>query len=265
MRPLIAVLLTSGLALAQPTPLRITADAMPGEGRTKSAFGPGEQTTYEVSYLGLVAGTAQLTVGWKMQQFGREVWPLVCVGETGQMGNIWRIRDRFVSYWDPQVRQSVGADFFVDENKHRRRERYQYDFDLRQAIVTKQREGQQPYELRYDIPPGTMDLAAAGFGLRNVPLEPGAVVEVPIFTGVKLYTMQATVAGREQLETRLGTFDVFRVTVNGDFSGNMATKGLMTVFYTADERRLPVRAEAEFLFGKVRLDAVKYLPGMVLP
>lgn len=251
MRPLalLLMLLAPGLAAAK---------------APRNVFGPGEQTTYEVSYLGIVAGTAQLTVGWKMQQFGREVWPLVCVGQTAQVGNVWPIKDRFVSYWDPLAGHSVGADFLADENKYRQRDRYEYDFAGQQAIVTRQKEGRPPYELRYEIPPGTMDLAAAGFGLRNTPLVPGTEREIPIFTGVKLYTMKATVVGKETLETRLGTVEVYRVTVNGDFNGKLATRGLMTLFYTADDKQLPVRAEAEFLLGTVRLDATKYLPGMVI-
>ena len=52
------------------------------------------------------------------------------------------------------------------------------------------------------------------------------------------------------------------MTVNTDFSGQLETQGLVTLFYTADEKHLPVRAEADFLLGKVVLEAVKYEPGM---
>ncbi len=240
--------------------LLVSSAALAANGGLVSVFGPGEQTTYEVSYLGLVAGRAQITVGWKMEQFGREVWPLVCLGET-TLGGIWPIRDRFISYWDPEERRTMGADFFVDENKKRRKERYTYDFEARQAIVARVSEGREPSERRFDIEAGTLDLAAAGFGLRNTPLVPGTVHEMPIFTGVKTYKMQATVVGRETLTSPLGEIEVFRVTVNGDFNGKMVTQGLITLFYTADDKQLPVRAEAEFGFGKVRLDAVSYLPG----
>lgn len=228
-----------------------------------SVFGPGEQTEYEVSYMGLTAGRAQLTVGWKMEQFGHEVWPLVCVGETTSLGAMYPVKDRFISYWDPAERRTVGADFFVQEAKHRRKERYEYDFATQQAIVTKQLEGREAYEVRYDIQNGTFDLAAAGFGLRNTKLVPGDVHEMPIFVGNRSYPMKATVVGRERLKTELGEMDVYRVTVNGEFNGRLATKGLMTLFYTADDKQLPVRAEAEFLLGKIRLEAVKYLPGRV--
>ncbi len=233
------------------------AQAHPG---LTSVFGPGEQTDYEVSYLGITAGRARLTVGWQMEQFGRAVWPLVCDGES-TLGAIYPVKDRFISYWDPSARRTLGADFFIDENKQRRRDRYVYDFDAMEALVTRQRPGEATGEKRVAIEQGTVDLAAAGFGLRNTPLVAGQVHELPVFTGNRLYKMKASVMGREQLTTRLGPLEVFRVTVNGEFNGALKTRGLMTLFYTADEKQLPVRAEAEFLLGRVRLEAVRYLPG----
>lgn len=244
--------LTATAALAEP-------------GKLVSVFGPGEQTTYEVSYLGIVAGRAQLTVGWKMQQLGHEVWPLVCLGETTQVGAVYPIRDRFISYWDPVERRAIASDFFVDENKYRKKERYTYDHAARLAFVKRHIEGKQPTERTFDISGETLDLASAGYSLRNEVLVPGTVHELPIFTGVRHYTLRATVVGKEKLSLPLGELEVFRVTVNGEFSGNLQTQGLITLFYTADEKQLPVRAEAEFLFGKVRLDAVAYAPGHSYP
>lgn len=243
--------------------LMVVAGAAWAEGSEKviSVFGPGEQTTYEVSYMGVTAGRAELTVGWKMEQFGREVWPLVCVGETTSIGAVYPVKDRFITYWDPVERRTMGADFFVQENKFRAKERYQYDLEAGQAIVTRESPGWPKTEKRVDIMQGTVDLAAAGFSLRNFELEAGQVHELPIFTGVKLYKMKATVVGKEQLSTALGELEVYRVTVNGDFSGKLATQGLMTLYYTTDERRLPVRAEAKLLLGQVRIDVVKYEPG----
>lgn len=243
--------------------LMVVAGAAGAEGSEKviSVFGPGEQTTYEVSYMGVTAGRAELTVGWKMEQFGREVWPLVCVGETTSIGAVYPVKDRFITYWDPVERRTMGADFFVQENKFRAKERYQYDLEAGQAIVTRESPGWPKTEKRVDIMQGTVDLAAAGFSLRNFELEAGQVHELPIFTGVKLYKMKATVVGKEQLSTALGELEVYRVTVNGDFSGKLATQGLMTLYYTTDERRLPVRAEAKLLLGQVRIDVVKYEPG----
>lgn len=240
--------------------LMLIAGAAHAEGLV-SVFGPGEQTTYAVSYMGISAGRAQLTVGWTMEQFGREVWPLVCVGETTDLAAMYPVKNRFITYWDPAERRTVGADFFIHENKFRAKERYEYDFTAGEAIVTRSSPGWETTTKHFSIEQGTVDLAAAGFSLRNIPLVAGAVHELPIFTGVKLYKMKATVVGKEMLSTAMGEVEVFRVTVNGDFSGKLATQGLMTLFYTTDEKQLPVRAEAKLLLGNVRVEAVKYEPG----
>jgi hypothetical protein len=228
-----------------------------------SAFGPGEQTSYTVKFLGVTAGVAEVTVGWPTERFGRTVWPLVCVGRTTGVATVYPVNDRFVSYWDPQTGEALGSDFLAEENRKRRVERYRYDFTALEAITTKQQLGQAPREGRYPIEPRTLDLASAAFRLRSSRLEVGEVRELPIFTGTALYQMKASVVGAERLATVFGEIDVLRVTVNGEFNGKLATRGLMTIFYTADEKQLPVRAEAEFAVGSVVLEAVKYEPGRV--
>lgn len=226
-----------------------------------SVFGPGEQTTYEVSYLGITAGRAQITVGWEMEHSGRTVWPLVCVGETTDLGAVYKIKDRFVSYWDPLERESVGADFYVNESKHKAKERFQYDLEANTAKVIREAPGWPTTERHYQLEEGTVDLAAAGFIFRNHKLVPGQSHDLPVFTGARLYKMRVTVVGKETLKTGLGELEVYRVTFNGEFSGKLAAQGLMTIFYTADEKQLPVRAEAKLALGSVKIDAVKYEAG----
>jgi hypothetical protein len=227
-----------------------------------SAFGPGEQATYAVKYLGVPAGVAQVTVGWTMEHLGREVWPLLCVGRTTDVGAVFPVNDRFVSYWDPVTREAVGSDFVAEKNRKRRRERYRYDFAAGEAVATKQAQGKPEVESRYAIEADTVGLASVAFRLRNEALAEGQVHELPVFTGVKSFRMQASVVGTERLATPIGELDVFRVTVSTDFSGSLTTRSALTIFYTRDDKHLPVRAEAEFVLGKVVLEVVKYEPGM---
>jgi hypothetical protein len=227
-----------------------------------SVFGPGEQTTYEVSYLGITAGKAEITVGWEMEHKGRTVWPLVCVGETNETtSKLYKIKDRLVSYWDPAAREAIGADFFVNESKHRAKERFNFDLEANTATVVREAPGWPTTERHYQLEEGTVDLAAAGFIFRNYKLVPGESHLLPVFTGARTYRMRVTVVGKENLKTGLGELEVYRVTFNGEFSGKLAAQGLMTIFYTTDEKQLPVRAEAKLALGSVKIDAVKYEAG----
>ena len=226
-----------------------------------AGFGPGEHIAYEVRFLGLSAGIGDLRVGSALQREGREVWPLVCFGETRSLASLYAMHDKFISFWDPATTQNVGSDFFVDEKHKRRRERYRYDRDAAKVFATKQKEGQPAVELEFDIRADALDVAAAGFWLRTVPLSEGAVHERAVFTGAKQFVMHAKVEGRQSVTTPLGTFDVWRVSVNADFKGSLSTRGDIHVYYTADARQLPVRAEADFAIGTIVANVVQYEPG----
>ncbi|MCA2977884.1 MAG: DUF3108 domain-containing protein [Myxococcaceae bacterium] len=224
-------------------------------------FAPGEQASYEVRFMGVPAGVAQITVGLRTQHSGKRVLPLVCVGQTTSVAGVLQINDRFISYYDPQTHKPVGLDYFVDENRKRRRERFRFDTEQSRVFANKKKEGEGPYDVDYEVPANTMDLASATFWLRTQPIAVGAVHEIPIFTGARWYPMKATVEGAETLSTKLGEVPVFRVSITTDFQGNAATTSNVLVYYTADERKLPVRVTAEFVVGSVSADIVQYQPG----
>lgn len=241
------VLMTASKARAQVAPRR-------GE-----AFGPGEQSKYRVSYLGLTAGSAQITVGGEMKQWGREVWPIVCTAKSESVVDLYPIKDKFVTYWDDRAQQSLGSDFFVDENKKRRRQRIR--LDGKTALITNQKEGGEEQESSVEVEELALDMAAVTFRVRNEQLAEGAEFELPVFTGRKSFTLRAIVEGTETLSTPLGDKEVFRVRVVTDFSGKLAAKSDIVAFFTTDSRHVPVRVEAEFLFGTVAGDLIAYEPG----
>ncbi|MBM4778687.1 MAG: DUF3108 domain-containing protein [Archangiaceae bacterium] len=227
-------------------------------------FGPGEQATYEVSFLGVPSGIAQITVGLRTDQYGARVLPLVCVGQSTSVASVFQIKDRFVSYFDPAQKKSVGVDYFIDENRARRKEQFRFNQEPQKVFAHKKKEGQGPYDVTYDVPDGTMDLAAAAFWLRSHDIVVGAVHEMPIFTGAKWYPMKATIEAKETITTKLGETSAYRVSISTDFQGNAATKGNILVWYTADEKKLPVRVRADFVVGNATADIVQYMPGSTL-
>ncbi|MCI0672538.1 MAG: DUF3108 domain-containing protein [Myxococcaceae bacterium] len=226
-----------------------------------SAFGPGEQSTYRMHWLGITAGTTRITVGAQTEQWGRPVWPLVAIGQTESFFRVYPIRDRFISYWDTQTQSSVGSEFHQDENKVRRRMRVRFNAAEGKAMVLKQKEGQPSHEATVDVPPGVTDVAAATFALRNKPLAVGQRYEMPVFTGTRVITMRADVVGTETLDTTLGRREVFKLRVQTEFTGRLASRRDMHVYLTMDEARVPVRIEADLVLGKVVAELSDYQEG----
>jgi hypothetical protein len=243
-------LLLSGAALAQ--------------GEVRTAFGPGEQTRYRVHYLGVTAGTAQVTVGAPMKQWGKDVWPIVAVAKSEAVAGVWPIKQKFVSYWESGRQRVLGSDLHADENHKRRRVRVKLSEDGRSAQVVKQNEGETPREHQHELAEGTLDVAGATFALRNRALEVGQEYAYPVFTGSKSFQMTAKVEAREKLQTPLGTREVFRVRVHTEFSGKLQSKRDMVAWFTTDASHVLVRLEADLALGNLVAELMEYQPGGTL-
>jgi hypothetical protein len=239
--------------------LLFAGPVLAAEPALRSAFGPGEQSSFDVSYLGVPTGVATITVGLKMTYAGKDVWPLVCTAQTDL--DIYPVRDRFISYWDFSAGQNVGSEFHADENKKRRREKFRYDRVQGKIFATKQVGGKPEVEITYDAPPGVVDLAAAAFGVRNRPLKINDEITVPIFTGVITYQMKAKVEAREKLQTPMGEKDCVKVSFTADWSGMLTPRRALTMWFTDDAFHVPVRFSAELMLGSVVAELKTFYPG----
>lgn len=224
-----------------------------------SAFGPGEQTLYKISYLGVTAGTAQFTVGSEMTYEGQPVWPIVALGQSSSVGALYPVKNKFVSYWNHAWQRSIGSDLFAEENHKRRRQQIQYTGTT--ARVKNQKAGEQEETKLYDVPETATDLAAVTFALRNQPMTPGAEYEVPVFTGSRHFLLKAHVEGVESLETSLGIRDAFRVKIRAPMGSKQKAQRDFWMFFSTDEARLPLRMEAELPVGRIVAELTNFKPG----
>jgi hypothetical protein len=228
------------------------------------AFGPGEQTTYRVQYLGISAGTAQLTVGSSVDHGGKEIWPLIALAKSDTLLALYPIKDKYVSYYEAASGLTLGSDLYADENRKRRRQKIRIDHDAKKAKVTRQKEGGPEEHVEAEVPGGAMDISAAIYELRNKPLDVGREFELPVFTGTKNFNLRARVEKKMSLNTRLGQKEVFKVKVQTEFSGKFASKRDMFAYFTTDAAHIPVRIEAEFVLGNIVAELTEYKEGRVL-
>lgn len=240
----------------------VSGSARAGEADRVPAFGPGEQCTYTVKYLGMSAGTAQVTVGSETLQWGQPVWPIVTVARTDLV--FFPVKDRFVTYWDMASQRSLGSDLFADEGRKKRRQKMRLDHAAGTATIVKQKEGEAENESVMEIEPGSGDIAAAIFSLRNKPLAEGCEFELPVTTGARNFRLKAKVERRQTLSTSLGEREVFKVRVQTGFAGKFQSKRDLFAYITTDESHVPVRIEAEFVLGSLIADLTHYQPGSSL-
>ncbi len=239
--------------------LALLLAAAPGA-TPEGSLGPGEQIIYQLRWLGLPAGTADVTVGAESPDRPGSL-PLVTNGRSDLV--VYPIRNRIISWWDPASGRSRGLEMYSEENRKRRRLKIDFDRSAGQAQVFRQNEGESPKESKVEVPPGACDVASAVFFLRTARLADGDTISLPIFTGAKLFRGLAEVEGRGPLETPLGVRQAIKVRLRTEFSGNLSAREVR-MWFSDDAAHVPMRMEADFALGPVVVEWTDYKPGRAL-
>jgi hypothetical protein len=227
-----------------------------GPARAEPGFHPGEQIEFAIHYLGIRTGQARITVG---RAEGR-VWPVIAQARTDGLASIVDIREHLVSYWDAEAKLPRGSDLQAVEVGDRHQDSARFDREAGTAMVSVTRRGNREART-YPLQPDAQDFASAVLWLRSQPLAEGKRFEIPVFTTKGTFTLVATVTGRDTVETPAGTFEALRVEVRTAFAGNFSARRDTSIWFSADENRVPVRVSAEFAVGSIVATLSSYRPG----
>ena len=233
-----------------------------GAARADRPFGPAETMTWDGKYLGVQVGRASMIIGAATQVSGETVWPILGIVKTDPYFVLFPVKNRFVTWYNPVTRLNVGCEYLVDENHKQRRDRTRYDRAAGKATVVRDRPGEARTEDTYDVHPDAVDLVSGILKLREKKLAVGDKEEVAVFTGKTDFVLKAEVLRKEAaVEVAAGTFDTVVVSVEVQFSGKLAAKTLL-VSFSDDERHIPVRLDAEFVFGSFVAELATYQKGI---
>jgi len=208
-------------------------------------FPYGQTLHYEGEWHFLTAGVATL----RIEQSGTQDHVAVAADSTGVVALLYRVQDRFNSYLDAKSLCSNKLMKHTEEGSHSRETTITYDYARGKAVLEERslKDGQQK-RVENDIPGCVTDVVTGILYVASLPLQMGATYTFPLNDGGKTVTAQAHVEGKEQIKTPAGTFQTVRVGPEGD-SGILKNKGRIWIWYSDDERHLPVQMRAKLFWG----------------
>ena len=212
---------------------------------------PSKQTlTYSVDWRVFQAGTAT----FHLEQIGN-MEHIVATGETtGAVNLLFRVNDRFETF----LNRSTGCSLsFAKQLQEGRR---QVTSTLRFA------EGKQILEEKNlvsgiskhqesPVPPCVTDLMSAIFYGGSQPLQPGGSFRMPLADAMRVVDVTMKAEAKEQIVTLAGTFQTIRVQPIAD-AGVVKNRGNIWIWYTDDERHLPVQMRARLFWGTITMRLV---------
>ncbi len=210
----------------------------------------GERLTYNVSFSNFpTAAHVELLVAGRGQFHGREGVELHAHVETIGVvqAALYSINNDYITHVDPSTGLPYRAQQFIREAT--RTENLTLDFNASGAAPANITAAPQT--------PGALvvsyDFLSAIYRLRALPLTQGATYNIPVQNGTTIYNAELKVIGSELVKTNVGSSItlVTEVRVRGN---KEADDYRVRIYFTGDERHLPVLLTARHRAGEIRLE-----------
>ena len=230
-------------------------DFLPKDRLFPVPFADGETLVYTIAWLKIEGGGMTLKTAHEMTSDGVPMHRITLTARSNDyVSKFYPVRDLYETWVDARDFQPLRFE------KHAREGRYESDeveeFDLARKIGS-WRDDRTP------LPDRIQDIISSFYFLRSQPLTVGTDVRVDMFSRGKVYKLRAAVLDKEKVETEAGVFDAIKVQpqLRENETAEDRNRGRLFLWFSDDERRLPVMAKTEMPIGSVTARLTKAIPG----
>ncbi|HVS02257.1 MAG TPA: DUF3108 domain-containing protein [Thermoanaerobaculia bacterium] len=230
-------------------------------GGRPAPFAGGEELRFELSWLGIVAGTATMRVEPPTSFAGTPAYRLSTRAvSTPFFSRIFPVDDRLVSWIDARRFRSLRFEKHLREGRKRSHELV--DFDPAQELAR--------FEGRaVPTPPDVLDTLSAFYFVRTLRLEPGTSERLDVHAGGKNYGLRVDVLSRERIATPFGDRAALKIEPHQEYEGVFAQRGRVWIWLSDDANRLPLLLRSSLPIGAITARLVDYrvtpTPGVAAP
>jgi len=212
------------------------------ESSVDGIFSRGETLDYDLVWLHLSGGKARMTVSPQLAD-ATKLHISSLAQSSSTFSRIYKVRDQIDTIVDRATFSTVRYHKDLREGSSHKSEVVTYA----NGVAT--RKGKT-----YDVPTPVFDPLSLVYYMRTQELSPGKTMRFTVFADKKLYDVVATVTKRETIETPLGMFKT--LVVEPDMRGGGLYRdedSKLTIWYTDDERHLPVRIRSDVKIGTITM------------
>ena len=240
-----ASILISALVLGAVAQGQQTAQLTPP--RVGFSFPQKQTLTYAVDWRVFPAGTAVI----RFESDGERENLTASADTAGAINLLFHVADRFQSSFD---RSRGCTDDFNKQTVEGRRQvssTLHLDYGLKRSILNEKNlvTGQTKH-IETPVSGCFTDLLTGIFFASSQPIELGHNFVIPVVDALHIVPVTMKVEGREEIKTPLGTFKTIRVQPTAD-AGVVKNRGNIWIWYTDDERHLPVQMRARLFWGTI--------------
>jgi Protein of unknown function (DUF3108) len=204
-----------------------------------STFLSGETLDYELKWLRITGGSARMTVS----ELDEGRIRITSVGKSSPgFSRIFKVRDEIETIVSKEDFSTLKYTKNIDEDGDKKIE----VTTVEDGVATRRRKKVKSVK----VPRPVFDPISLIYHLRTLDLSVGKHHKFTVVADAKVYNVDAVVVRRETLTTPAGKFNCIVVEPKMD-AGGVAREERLWIWYSDDERRLPVRIRTEVNFGAI--------------
>ena len=226
----------------------------------KTPFGPGEKLSYEIHWTFVHAGNAELEMMPDTEMNGVKARHFKATARTVPwVDAFYKVRDTMESWTDMDV--SYALRHLKDQNEGNYHKKVDLVFDKDQNGTRRYVKG----ELRETLPQPDIvfDTMSVLYNFRKQLLYKTMQFGVNVTDGKKTVVGESYVETTEDVETPMGVIRAFKVVLDIKHLSGVFKKSKdaeLVVWFSADERRIPVKVRSKVVVGHFTLELVDYRP-----
>ena len=227
----------------------------------KQPYLPGEKVTYQIRYGIVGSGQASLELREGIHK-GRPVWHAVISGQTtGIADALYKVRDVYESYIDPENDLPVFSIRNIQEGRYRKYNEVGFDHvsgaddsTLVFSDLTGDHKG----------PEGLLDIVSCFYWFRKYylasgkELVPGETYRMMTWFADELYPIILKYKGKETIRVKGKRIECYRFHPVTEVGRVFKTEEDMAMWFTADENFLPVKIRFDIFVGSFHVDMTNY-------
>jgi len=247
-----AVILFGALALAAVAPCQDPAILAPP--RPGFNFPQRQTLTYSVDWRVFPAGSAVI----RFEAAGDRERIAASADTIGAINLIFHVADNFQSDFDRLRGCSYDFDKQTVEGRRQIDSSLRLDYANSKSILDEKNQitGQSKH-LESPIHSCLTDLLTGIFYAASQPMTVGHSFVIPVVDAARTVMVTMKVESREEIKTTLGSFKTIRVQPTAD-AGVVKNRGNIWIWYTDDDRHLPVQMRARLFWGTITFRLTGY-------
>lgn len=221
---------------------------------------PGEKVSYQMRFGLVGSGVATLEMKEAFHE-GKPVWHAVITGQTtGIADALYKVRDVYESYIDPETDLPVYSIRNIQEGRYRKYNEVGFDQESRSdsTLVFSDLTG------KHIGPKGLLDIVSCFYWFRKYylaeadTLVPGETYKMLTWFADELYPIVLRYKGTEVIKTKEGKLKCHRFHPVTEVGRVFESEEDMVMWFTADENFLPVKIRFDIFVGSFNVDMTSY-------